>query len=120
MSVQGRRQERLSEQIHEEVAEIVAGELKDPRIGLVTVTRVELTADFHQARIWVSVLGGDDERRQSLEGLASAAGYVRQELGQRLRMQRSPEISFLPDRGPEESAKIESLLQNLHGEHSQQ
>lgn len=83
MNVPGRRQERLTERIQEEVAEIVAGELKDPRIDLVTVTRVELRSDLHQARVWDSGAGSEDERRQAPEGLTSAAGYVRRELGSR-------------------------------------
>jgi ribosome-binding factor A len=120
MNIPGRRQERLSEQIHTEVAEIVAGELKDPIIGFVTVTRVEMTPDLRQAKVWVSALGGEEEPRQAMEGLASAAGYVRRELGYRLRLRFSPQITFLPDRGPEEFQKLESVLQKLHDEHSEQ
>lgn len=120
MNVPGRRQERLSERIQEEVAEIVAGELKDPRIGFVTVTRVALTPDLHQLRVWVTAMGSEEDRRQALEGLSSACGYVRRELGLRLRLRHSPEITFLADRGAEEAAKVEGLLRKIHDQHDQQ
>lgn len=111
MTVPGRRRERLADQIQTEAAEIITLELKDPRIGFVTVTRVDLSPDFHAARLWVSVLGEAEEQRETLEGLSSAAGYLRHEIGQRLRMRRVPELTFVLDRGPEEALKIESLLE---------
>jgi ribosome-binding factor A len=92
---------------------MVEGELKDPRIGLVTVTRVDLSPDFSHARVLVSVLGSEEERAESLAGLASAAGYVRREVAQRLRLRRAPEIVFVLDRGAEESAHIEAVLGKL-------
>lgn len=93
---------------------MVEGELKDPRIGFVTVTCVDLSADFSHARVLVSVLGTDEERAESLAGLESAAGYVRREITHRLRLRRSPEIVFVLDRGAEEAARIEDLLGKLH------
>ena len=108
--------ERLADQIRDDVAEMVAGELRDPRIGLATVTRVELSADLRHARVLVSVLGGEDTKQETLEGLASASGYVRRELGRRLRLRRAPELVFVLDRGPEEQVKVESLLQKIKGE----
>jgi ribosome-binding factor A len=116
MNVPGRRQARLADQVRAEAAEIIAFELKDPRIGFVTVTHVELTADLQHARVWVSVLGGAEARQATLEGLASAAGYLRREIGQRLRLRRSLEISFLLDRGAEASDRLEHLLRELHHE----
>lgn len=116
MTVPGRRQERLSDQIRAEVAEMIAGELKDPRIGFTTVTRVELSGDLHHARVLVSVLGNDEARQATLEGLSSAAGYLRHEIGRRLRMRRVPELTFVLDRGAEEGLKIETLLQKLKQE----
>ena len=93
---------------------MVEGELKDPRIGFVTVTDVDLSPDFSHARVLVSVLGTEEERAESLAGLQSAAGYVRREITQRLRLRRSPEIMFVLDRGAEEAARIEGLLGKLH------
>ena len=86
MTVPGRRQIRLQDQIQTEVAEMVALELKDPRIGFATVTRVELSPDFCSAHIWVSVLGEKEAQEGTLEGLLSATGYLRHELSHRLRL----------------------------------
>ena len=117
MTVPGHRAERLADQIRTEVAEIIAGELKDPRIGFATVTDVEVSGDLHHARVSVSVLGDADAQQKSLEGLVSASGYVRHELAFRLRLRRTPELTFVLDRAAEESAKLETLLQKLKVEH---
>lgn len=114
MMAPGRRQARLADQVRDETAQIIAAELKDPRIGFVTVTHVELTRDLQQAWIWVSVLGSPAEQQATLEGLASARGYVRREIGQRLRLRRSPEISFRLDHGAEDSEHVEKLIEELH------
>ena len=113
MTVPGRRQARLADQIRVEVAEMLAGELSDPRIGFATVTRVELTADLHHARVLVSVMGGEEDQQKTLEGLSSAAGYVRRELARRLGLRRIPDLVFVLDHGAEDGLKIESLLQKL-------
>ena len=110
------RHDRLADQIRGEVAEIIEGELKDPRIGFVTVTRVDLSSDFAHARIQVSVLGDEQAREDSLSGLQSASGYVRHEVTQRLRLRRAPEITFTLDRSAEEAARIEELLGKIRRE----
>ncbi len=115
MAGSGRRVDRVADQIRGEVARMIAGELKDPRIGFTTVTRVELSADLHHARVLVSILGDDEVKQQTLEGLSSAAGYVRREISRRLRMRRAPDLVFVLDRGPEQLTKIETLLQKLKG-----
>lgn len=104
---------RLAEQIRGEVAEIVISELQDPRIGLVTVTQVVLSPDLRHARVLVTVLGDDEARDSTLEGLSSAAGFVSHEVGRRLQLRRAPEVVFVPDRGAEAELKIEALLRNL-------
>ena len=114
--VPGHRHERLADQIRSEVAEMIEGELKDPRIGFVTVTRVDLSPDFSHARVLVSVLGDEQARNDSLAGLESAAGYIRHEVTQRLRLRRAPEITFVVDRGAEEAARIEELLGKIRSE----
>ena len=116
MNAPGHRQERLQDQIRTEVAEIITLELKDPRIGFVTVTRVELSRDFHAARVWVSVLGEEDAQRGTIEGLASAAGYLRHEIGHRLRLRRAPELTFALDHGIQDALKVESLLEKINRE----
>ncbi|HUI42635.1 MAG TPA: 30S ribosome-binding factor RbfA [Terriglobia bacterium] len=109
----GRRHDRLADQIRSEVAELIEGELQDPRIGFVTVTHVELSPDLAHAHVLVSVLGDEDARQQSMAGLASAAGYVRREIAQRLRLRRAPEVVFALDLGGERAARIEDLLAKL-------
>lgn len=106
----GRRPERLAEGIREEVARIVASDLKDPRLGFVTVTRVEVTHDLSHARVLVGVLGGEVEREKSLAALRSAAGFVRREIGRRLRIRIVPEIEFRYDKGIEATDRVARLL----------
>ena len=107
----GRRPERLAEEIREEVARMVASELKDPRLGFVTVIRVELAHDLRYARVHVGVLGDEAEREKSLTALRSAAGFVRRELGRRLRIHHTPEIDFRYDKGLEATDRVARLLQ---------
>lgn len=107
----GRRAERLAEEIREEVARIVGGGLKDPRIGFVTVTRVELTADLRTARVHVGVLGDAAQREKTLGGLRQAAGFVRRELGQRIRVRHIPELQFRYDEGLDATDRVARLLE---------
>jgi ribosome-binding factor A len=107
----GRRPERLAEEIREEVARMVATELKDPRLGFVTVIRVELAHDLGYARVHVGVLGDEREREKSLAALRSASGFVRRELGRRLRIHHTPEIDFRYDKGLEATDRVARLLQ---------
>jgi len=113
MTVPGRRQERLADRIRDEVSELIAREVKDPRVGFATVTRVELSADLFHAHVLVSVMGSAEEQQDTLQGLSSAAGYIRHELCRRLRVRRIPELVFILDRSAEDALKIESLLQHL-------
>ena len=110
-----RRSERLAEEIREGVAAIVAA-LKDPRIGFVTVTRVGLTADLRTARIHVGVLGGAGERDKSLIGLRQAAGFIRRELGRRIRVRHVPELRFEYDEGIEATERVARLLEETRTE----
>lgn len=105
-----RRTERVGEEIREVVADIIAQKLKDPRIGFVTVTRAEVTPDLMSARVHVSVLGDAKQRETSLQGLSRAAGFVRRELGRRLRLRRSPEVVFVYDRGIDATERVARLL----------
>ena len=110
MTVPGRRQARLQGQICMEVAEQIELEMKDPRIGFVTVTRVDLRPDFGSAHVWVSVAGEKEAQEGTLEGLRSATGYLRHELSLRLRLRRVPELVFVLDHTAEDMHRIESLL----------
>jgi len=105
-----RRQERLGAEIHDQIARMVATELKDPRVGFVTITRVELTSDLRYARVFVGVLGSEDERKKTLEALERASGFVRREIGRRLRLRFAPEIDFRYDRGLDAADQVARLL----------
>ena len=89
---------------------MIASELKDPRLGFVTVTRVELAHDLGYARVHVGVLGDEKEREKSLVALRSASGFVRRELGRRLRIHHTPEIDFRYDKGLDATDRVARLL----------
>lgn len=117
MTVGGHRHERVAEEIHHEVGSMLAGELKDPRLsGMVTVTEVRVSPDLKQARIFVSVLGSEEEQALAMKGLDAAAGFIRRELFERLNMRRTPDLHFTLDRSEEYREKIESLLKQVKPE----
>src|SRR5438445_12729680 len=111
MKSQGRRPARVGEMIRMEVSQLLVCELKDPRIGLTTVTDVKMSPDLKQAKVYVSVLGGTEERHRTLQGLNSAASHIRHMIGARLRLRNTPELSFCYDPSIEYGAKIEELIQ---------
>lgn len=101
---------RLGEALREEIETIVEGELGDPRIGLASVSGVELADDGRSARIMISMEGSDAECQQSLEGLTAAVGYIRHEVADRLHLRRAPELYFQLDRSEKFKARIDDLL----------
>ncbi|MGH9862943.1 MAG: 30S ribosome-binding factor RbfA [Candidatus Acidiferrales bacterium] len=113
MTVPGRRPQRLGEQIREEISGLLLTELKDPRIGFTTITGVRVTPDLRQARVSVSVLGTADEQQRSLEGLRTAAAFIRRTLAHRLEVRRIPELEFTLDRTEERAARIDELLRQV-------
>jgi ribosome-binding factor A len=109
-----RRSERVAEGIREEVATFLTEDAKDPRlVGLVTVTGVDVTRDLRHAKVFVSIMGSDEEREATLEGLASAASHLRSRVGRALRLRVAPEITFRYDESIARAAKIEALLAEL-------
>ncbi len=105
-----RRIERFNEQLKREITVLVREEVRDPRIGMATVTAVEVSRDFSVARVYVSIMGDEAAKGESLEGLRAAAPFIRTELGRRLRVRRVPELRFELDRSLEYAMKIERLL----------
>ena len=103
------RVEKVQELMKQEVSEIVLRELKDPRIGFVTVTEVKCTADLREAKIYVSVMGSDDQVKNTLAGLKSSMGFIRREIGRRIRLRFTPEISLALDKSLDYSAHIQDL-----------
>jgi len=95
------------------VAAFLTGNVRDPRIGYVTVTKVEVSADLGHARVWVSIMGTDEERARSLEGLGSAARFLRAQLARELVLRTTPELHFELDRGLEHAARIDDVLRRL-------
>ena len=102
--------ERLGEALREEIETMVEGELGDPRIGLASVTSVELAEDARSARVMVAVVGNDQECQRSLEGLVSATGFIRHEVADRLHLRRAPELFFQLDRSERFQARVDELL----------
>jgi ribosome-binding factor A len=113
--MQGKRLDRVNQLIKEEVSTLLQRELKDPRLGFVTVTEVDTTKDLRQAKIFVSVLGGDDQWKASIAALTSARGFIRNWLRQHLDLRVTPDLVFRPDRSMEHAARIQALLKDLHG-----
>ena len=114
MAHDSRRAERVAEGIREEVARFLSTDAKDPRIqGLVTVTAVDVPPDLRSARIFVSIMGSDEEKSSTLEGLDSLAGYLRGTLARTLRLRFAPEIEFRLDPSVERAARIEALLSRI-------
>ncbi|MGE5397892.1 MAG: 30S ribosome-binding factor RbfA [Chitinophagales bacterium] len=113
--MKGRRLEKLSEEIKREISSILAGEMKDPRLGMISVTRVEVSNDLSHAVVYISALGEEDKREESMEALEKARGYVRTELSNRIRMRHAPEIHFRLDRSIEHGIKIAAILEELKG-----
>lgn len=108
------RPEKVAHLMRREVADILETRLRDPRLGrTVTVTDVEVTHDLSYARIYVTVLGNEAERKSSLEALGHAAGFVRREIGQRLELREVPEIKFLYDDSLDKGGRVEDLLRRL-------
>lgn len=104
---------RMAEALREEIVALVEGELGDPRIGLVSVSEVQLGPDGKTARVLVSVAGDEDEVEQSLKGLNAAGGYIRHELVSRLGIRQAPELLFVLDNSEQCGGRIEELLHRI-------
>lgn len=115
----GVRVEKIQELIKEQVSAIIMREVKDPRIGFVTVTDVDISSDLKNAKIYVSLLGSTKQMKDSWEGLNSSLGFIRRELAHRVRMKFIPEIKFYVDTSLEYSAHIQELLNKVHQEEEQ-
>lgn len=107
------RAERLAGVIQTEASEIIQRHLQDPRIGFLSITGVEVSADLRRAKIFVSVLGDEEAKRQTMAGLVRARGHIRSELGARLRIRFVPEIAFRLDESIERGERVVSLLRRV-------
>ena len=111
--MQGKRLERVNQLIKEEISTLLQRELKDPRLGFLTVTEVDTTTDLKQAKVYVSVLGNDEQWVKSFKALESARGFVWAWLRRHLDLRVTPELSFRPDRSMEHAARMQALLAGL-------
>jgi ribosome-binding factor A len=114
-----KRAERVSDQMKQEIADILMRRIKDPRIGFVTVTDVDVADDLRNANVYVSIYGSDAEKEKSLKGLRSAAPFIRSELGKRMRMRYMPELLFRFDATVERGAHIMELLREIEEKEKQ-
>ncbi len=114
------RAEKVQEFIKQEISSIILSDLKDPRIGFVTVTQVEVTGDLRHAKIYVSLMGSDEQKADTWQGLQKALGYMRTEIGKRIRLRFTPELSLHLDESLDYSARIQELLIKIKQEESNQ
>jgi ribosome-binding factor A len=105
---------RVAEQIKKELSIILQSEFKDPRIGFMTLTGVEITNDLSQAKVYLSVLGTDQQKADALKALDSGTGFIRIELGKRIRLRIVPKLIFIFDSSVAYGSRIEELLGHLN------
>ncbi len=110
------RSERLAETIKKEVSDIISVTIKDPRVGFASITSVEVSGDLRHAKIYVSVLGPDMERKATLEALEHAKGFIRTELGKRVRLRHTPELVFYLDDSIGHGVRVMELLKTVKNE----
>jgi len=108
-----RRQRQVASLIHRELSQILLFESKDPRVHDITITDVEVTADLQLARVYFSVIGGEEQVQEALDGLAHAKGYLRSQLAGRVELRLTPDLSFEVDRTAAYAQRIEELLERI-------
>ena len=105
------RKDRVAEQIRRELAELIRTELKDPRVGMISITDVEVTADYAHAKVFFSTLAGSEHVAEVLVGLQKASGFLRRELGKRISIHMTPQLHFVFDQSLERGADLSLLIQ---------
>lgn len=110
------RSTKVGEQMKKELGDIITRKLKDPRVGFVTVTDVEVTGDLSMATVYITVLGDQEQQADTLKGLEKAKGFIRSEIGKRIRLRIVPEITFAMDESIAYGNRIEALLSELKRE----
>ena len=105
------RKDRVSEQIRRELADLIRTELKDPRVGMISITDVEVTADYAHAKIYFSTMAGSEHLAEVMEGLQKASGFLRRELGKRISIHMTPQLHFVFDQSLERGAELSKLIQ---------
>ena len=114
--MQGSRPARVGDQIREELSELLTREVKDPGIGLITITHVKVSADLQVARAYWTIMGDAKSRKETSKALERAMPFLRRQIAGRLRLKRVPELAFQYDESIERQERIEALLQQIHAE----
>ena len=112
--MQGSRPARVGDQIREELSELLTREVKDPGIGLITITHVKVSADLQVARAYWTIIGDEKSRKETFKALERATPFLRRQIAGRLRLKRVPELAFQYDESIERQERIEALLQEIH------
>jgi ribosome-binding factor A len=110
------RTEKVQEFIKQEISQLILTGLKDPRIGFVTVTRVEVTGDLRHAKVLISLMGSAEQKAATLQGLQRALGFMRAEVGKRLQLKMAPDLSLVVDESLDHSVRIQKLLDEIKQE----
>ncbi len=110
------RSNRLAHELRNEISAIISQELRDPRVGFATVTDVEVSPDLRYARVFVSVFGSSDEKRETLDVLTRASGFVRRQIGARIRLRHIPELTFDIDESVEHGDRMMQLIDEIKKE----
>ena len=105
------RKDRVAEQIRRELAELIRSELKDPRVGMISITDVEVTAEYAHAKVFFSTLAGSEHLAEVMTGLQKASGFLRRELGKRITIHTTPQLKFVFDQSLERGADLSKLIQ---------
>lgn len=108
------RAHRVGEQMKKELSDIISQRIKDPRVGFVTITGVDVTGDLQQATIYLTVLGDDTQKEETIQGLLKAKGFIRSEVGKRIRLRKTPDLEFKFDESIDYGNRIEQLLHDLN------
>lgn len=110
------RKQRVESQLRKEISLIIIEDIKDPRIKFVSVTHASLTNDLRVAHVYVRVMGNNEERDNAMQGLISASGFIRKEIGERMRLRYTPEIKFIFDDSFDIQMRIENILKEIKGQ----
>lgn len=111
-----RRAERVGSLIQKELSDLLVTKIKDPRLVLVTITRVSITDDLRSARIYFSVVEGQERRQRALAGFESAAGYLKRQLSHRLALRHVPELKFVYDKSFDQAVAVDRIFKTIHHE----
>ena len=116
---QGSRPDRVADQIRKELSVLLAREVQDPGIGFLTITRVKVTPDLQQARVFYTIIGDDKARKDAARALGRALPFLRRQVGQRLRLRSVPVLQFMYDDSIEQQDRIERIIQDIQAERAE-